>query len=76
MKVKFIKKHQIGSNKYNKDDQANMINSIAEDLIKNKICIATEFVTLQEKEVEKISEVKGKEIIEDLPEEAEDLKKK
>ena len=76
MKVKFIKKHQIGSNKYNKGDQANMINSLAGDLIKKKICIATEFVTLQEKEVEKISEVKGKEIIEDLPEDAEEIKKK
>ena len=76
MKVKFIKKHQIGSNKYKKDDQANMINSLAEDLIKNKICIATDFVTLQEKEVEKISEAKGKEIIEDLPEDAAEIKKK
>ena len=52
-----------------------MINSLAEDLIKKKIWIATEFVTLQEKEVEKISEVKGKEIIEDLPEEAAEIKK-
>lgn len=75
MKIKLIKPCKIGQKKYSKGSEIIVLNALGKNLIRKKFAISKEFISLQEKEAEKISVLSAQEIIENLPTNAKKLKR-
>lgn len=73
MNVTFLKDHQMGSNSFIKDQTAVIITSLAEQLVKDGVCEENNSVTLREKIVEATSESAKDDILDGLPDHAEDI---
>lgn len=76
MKVTFLKAHKMGSNSFDKGDNAVIITSVAEELIKDGVCEENNSVTLREKIVESKAEDNKEESTQENEQGSEEPKKK